>query len=82
MYNILIIKGKEVTIMLNDIVSVISTLGFPIAMCLILCYYVNKINESHQAESKEFADALNNNTIVLQKLCDKLDVERNDEIDN
>lgn len=62
--------------MLNDIVSVISTLGFPIAMCLILCYYVNKINESHKAESKDFADALNANTVVLQKLCDKLDVER------
>lgn len=68
--------------MLNDIVSVTSTLGFPIAMCLILCYYVNKINESHKAESKDFADALNANTVVLQKLCDKLDVERNDEIDN
>ena len=68
--------------MLNDIVSVISTLGFPISMCLILCYYVNKINESHKAESKNFADALNANTVVLQKLCDKLDLERNAENDN
>lgn len=68
--------------MLNDMVSVISTLGFPIAMCLILCYYVNKINESHKAESKDFAEALNANTVVLQKLCDKLDVERNTENDN
>lgn len=68
--------------MLNDIVSVISTLGFPIAMCLILCYYVNKINESHKAESKDFANALNANTVVLQKLCDKLDVERNADNDN
>lgn len=78
-YNIIIIKRKEVTIMLNDMVTIVSSLGFPIAMCLILCYYVNKINESHKAESKEFADALNNNTIVLQKLCDKLDVERGSE---
>lgn len=68
--------------MLNDMVSVVSTLGFPIAMCLILCYYVNKINESHKAESKDFADALNANTVVLQKLCDKLDVERNADNDN
>lgn len=67
--------------MLNDMVSVVSTLGFPIAMCLILCYYVNKMNESHKAESKDFADALNANTVVLQKLCDKLDVERNAEND-
>lgn len=68
--------------MLNDMVTIVSTLGFPIAMCLILCYYINKINESHKAESKEFADALNNNTIVLQKLCDRLDVERSAENDN
>lgn len=68
--------------MLNDMVSVVSTLGFPIAMCLILCYYVNKINESHKAESKDFADALNANTVVLQKLCDKLDVERNADNDD
>lgn len=67
--------------MLNDIAPVISSLGFPIAMCLILCYYVNKINESHKAESKDFADALNANTVVLQKLCDKLDMERNAEND-
>lgn len=68
--------------MLNDMVTIVSSLGFPIAMCLILCYYVNKINESHKAESKDFADALNANTVVLQKLCDKLDVERNAENDN
>lgn len=68
--------------MLNDMTTVISTLGFPIAMCLILCYYVSKINESHKAESKDFAEALNANTVVLQKLCDKLDVERSAENDN
>lgn len=68
--------------MLNDMITIVSSLGFPIAMCLILCYYVNKINESHKIESKDFADALNANTVVLQKLCDKLGVERNVENDN
>lgn len=61
--------------MINDLSALISTLGFPIGMCLIMCYYINKINDAHKEESDKFAEALNNNTIVLQKLCDKLDSE-------
>lgn len=61
--------------MINDLSTLISTLGFPIGMCLIMCYYINKINDAHKVESDKFAEALNNNTIVLQKLCDKLDSE-------
>lgn len=59
--------------MINDLAALISTLGFPIAMCLIMCYYINKINDAHKEETDKFAEALNNNTLVLQKLCDKLD---------
>lgn len=59
--------------MINDLATLISTLGFPIAMCLIMCYYINKINDAHKEETDKFAEALNNNTVVLQKLCDKLD---------
>lgn len=61
--------------MINDLAALISTLGFPIAMCLIMCYYINKINDAHKEETDKFAEALNNNTVVLQKLCDKLDSE-------
>lgn len=63
--------------MVDNIATLISTLGFPIGMCLIMCYYINKINDAHKEESDKFAEALNNNTIVLQKLCDKLDSEVN-----
>ena len=63
--------------MINDLSTLISTLGFPIGMCLIMCYYINKINDAHKEESDKFAEALNNNTLVLQKLCDKLDSEVN-----
>lgn len=63
--------------MVNDLSTLISTLGFPIAMCLIMCYYINKINDAHKEETGKFAEALNNNTVVLQKLCDKLDSEVN-----
>lgn len=63
--------------MINELSSLISTLGFPIGMCLIMCYYINKINDVHKEETDKFANALNNNTVVLQKLCDKLDSEVN-----
>lgn len=63
--------------MINDLAALISTLGFPIGMCLIMCYYINKINDAHKEETDKFAEALNNNTLVLQKLCDKLDSEVN-----
>lgn len=61
--------------MINDLSTLISTLGFPIGMCLIMCYYINKINDAHKEETDKFAEALNNNTVVLQKLCDKLESE-------
>ena len=63
--------------MINELATLISTLGFTIGMCLIMCYYINKINDSHKEETDKFAEALNNNTVVLQKLCDKLDSEVN-----
>ena len=63
--------------MINDLATLISTLGFPVAMCLIMCYYINKINDAHKEETDKFAEALNNNTLVLQKLCDRLDSEVN-----
>lgn len=63
--------------MINELTTLISTLGFPIGMCLIMCYYINKINDAHKEETENFAEALKNNTLVLQKLCDKLDSEVN-----
>lgn len=30
---------------MNDVTQVIATLGFPIAMCVILCWYINKRDE-------------------------------------
>ena len=30
---------------MSDIAQIIATLGFPIAMCCILCWYINKRDE-------------------------------------
>lgn len=68
---------------LQSISELISTIGFPI-VCFIMCgWYVkyredkndekiDKLNTMHDEESKQMVSALNNNTLALQKLTDKL----------
>lgn len=61
---------------ISAIIQSISTVGFPIVMCLILLWYIKDIIEKHKEETEKFVEALNNNTLVLQKVCDVLSVER------
>ena len=69
--------GKGVLSMdMNVILQAISSIGFPIVVCIMLMYYIKEISTKHKEESDKFADALNANTLVLQKLCDKLDCEK------
>lgn len=56
----------------NDVMNIITTVGFPIAVCLICFWYINKMQEQHKAETDKLAEALNNNTLVMQQLVDKL----------
>jgi hypothetical protein len=55
------------------VTSIITTVGFPIAVCLICFWYINKMQEQHRAETDKLAEALNNNTLVMQKLINKLE---------
>ncbi|MBO7691149.1 MAG: hypothetical protein J6T10_00765 [Methanobrevibacter sp.] len=63
---------------MNIIIQAITSVGFPIVMCLMLMWYVREISSKHKEESDKFAEALNSNTLVLQKLCDKLDINKED----
>lgn len=55
------------------ITSIITNVGFPIAVCLICFWYINKMQEQHKAETEKLAEALNNNTLVMQKLINNLE---------
>ena len=55
------------------IMQAIGSVGFPIVMCLLLCWFFLKQSENHKEETKEFTQALNSNTQILQKLADKID---------
>ena len=59
----------------SAVVQAISTVGFPIVMCLLFMYYIKYINDQHKDEIDKLSQSLNNNTLVMQKLLDKLGEE-------
>ena len=56
----------------STIVQLISSLGFPIACCIAMFWQNNKLNESHKEEVSKLNEAINNNTIALNHIIDKL----------
>lgn len=57
---------------MEEVVQIISQLGFPIAVCIYLFWSQNKEREDHKAETKAMTEALENNTIALEKILTKL----------
>lgn len=77
------------------ITTLISQLGFPVAMCIILFYSLNQERKDHRAseetinlsivelketftqtihgQQEKMVEAINNNTLAMQRLVDKLD---------
>lgn len=53
---------------IQTVVDLISNLGFPVAMCGALFYYMIKQNEKHEKEVEKLSDTLNANTQVLTEL--------------
>ena len=64
----------------NAVTTAISTLGFPIVMCGAMFWFMLKENETHKEEMNRVTEALNNNTLILQKLCDRIDGEKNEDV--
>lgn len=71
---------------MNEVIQAVSTLGFPIVMCGAMAWYVKYITDKnreeidrmqtkHNEEMKSVTEAINNNTIALTKLCEKIDRE-------
>ena len=77
-------------------VNLISTIGFPIVACIVMALYVKEQTKSNREDVKELnlqhskemdafkneiKEALNNNTMALTRLCDKLDERRDTVLD-
>lgn len=64
-------------------VQAVTQVGFPIVCCGAMMWYVkystdknrdevDKLNEQHRQEMADMTTALNNNTVVLTRLCEIL----------
>ena len=56
----------------NTITQLIGSLGFPIVCCGALFWRMIKSDEKHQQEMDKMSDVLNNNTLALTRLTEKL----------
>ena len=76
-----------------DITTLLGSYAFPVVACLGMAWYVKHMTEINREDTKELnrqhteemnafrteiKEALNNNTIALNRLCDKLERERGD----
>ena len=79
-----ILLREEVQKMGNEVITAITTVGFPIVSCLAMAWFVYDqtekhrkevitLNENHKKEIEQITLALNNNTIALTRLCDKME---------
>lgn len=66
-----------------DAMQIISQLGFPIAACAAMAWYVKYITDvhrkdmeelrkSHQDAENSIKEAIVNNTIVMTRLCERM----------
>ena len=62
----------------QTVISAISSLGFPIVCCLIVLYMYWKIDQTHKAEVDKLSEAVQNNTIVMEKILERLEVKKDE----
>lgn len=65
---------------MNEVVQIISTVGFPIVSFLIAAYFIKytydktaEANANSMEKIGDLAEAVNNNTIVLTHLVEKIE---------
>lgn len=69
--------------MTTEIIAAISTLGFPVIACIAMAWYVKYItdkneqsrkeeSENHKSEVSKMTEALNNNTLAINTLTERL----------
>ncbi len=54
---------------MNEVTSLISNVGFPIAVCVALFYFMMKQEDKHKEETDKLSATVEANTKVLTELC-------------
>lgn len=60
----------------QDILTLIGSYAFPIVMCIAFFWKLDKDSAQHKEEMAKMSEAINNNTLTMQKLIDKLEVSK------
>ncbi len=58
---------------MNDLSNFISTVGFPIVVSVAMFYQNNILSSNYQQMTKELQNKIEANTLIMQRLIDKLD---------
>lgn len=53
---------------LDIIIQAVSTVGFPIAMCVLMFWFLNKEQQTHKDEMNELKDVIARNNEVLASI--------------
>lgn len=64
-------EGKEME-NIDIVLNAITTVGFPIVMCAILLWYIYKSQKNHKEEVTRLTEAIQNNTVVMEKILTKI----------
>lgn len=75
--------------MTNEIITLINSLGLPSVVACASMWYVKyredkndqkieKMTEEHKEEMTDITEALNNNTLALQRICDMFEQKKED----
>ena len=57
---------------MDNIVNIISSVGFPIAMALLLFWYMTKQDENHKQETASLRDAIGKLEVAITALVTKI----------
>lgn len=74
---------------MQEIETLITTVGFPITMCLLFAWYINKKDSiesskdlEHKKEVDNLSEAITNNTIVMEKILKVMSLKEGDDIES
>lgn len=59
----------------GNIQTVINSLGFPIFCAVAMFYMWYKELKQHSEESAQLREAIVNNTLIMERICAKLDIQ-------
>lgn len=60
---------------MNEILTAISTVGFPIVMCVFLGWYINKTQDKNNEIIQENTKTLTHLSTLLERLFKRLDID-------